>query len=96
MALKSPKTFLIAAEIQERFKRALDFDDMDTKRIRLDPRPVAADRTIRSYQIRVHKVLPTDRAKLSVRYAIHECRKLLPQKNKVGRTLNKYIAIYLR
>ncbi len=61
MAHASPRKFLAATATQGRIKRALSVEELDTKRVRLDPKHLPIESKMRKCQARAQKALPNDR-----------------------------------
>jgi len=65
-AAMAPREFLLSTPTRTVVKHRLQLDEVDAKRLRLDPTPKAEDNTIYDYYTRVSAELPQDRRKLRV------------------------------
>jgi hypothetical protein len=68
-AAMSPTSFLVASETISPLRRKTPLPSITTnqaKRFRLDPAPIAEDKTILQYHQRVSQALPEDRPKLQI------------------------------
>ncbi|KAN0080660.1 hypothetical protein V8E54_003864 [Elaphomyces granulatus] len=58
-----PKEFLLSSPVQRKLKRTLNFDNFDTRRLRLDPTPLDEHTTVEKYH---EDAAAKDRRKMQV------------------------------
>jgi hypothetical protein len=72
LSIMTPLEYLTTSSVQNRLKHKLSIEEVDMKRIKLDPMPVKEDISLGDYYTRVSTLLPEDRKNLHVHYRIDD------------------------
>jgi len=83
-AAMAPREFLLSTPTKNAVKRRLQLDEVDARRLRLDPTPKAEDTTIHDYYTRVSMEFTQDRRKLRVMLPYQETWSNVQEKLKVS------------
>jgi len=73
----TPREYLLSSPTRAQIKRKIHFNNIDSKRLRLDPTPKIEDSTVEKYHARVSTQLQNDRRKLQVMMPFGEKWELL-------------------
>jgi hypothetical protein len=76
-AKMTPREYLLSSPTRAQIKRKIHFNNIDSKRLRLDPTPKIEDSTVEKYHARVSTLLQNDRRKLQVMMPFGEKWELL-------------------